>query len=170
MAPTSYPVLRMAAAMVSGSSSASERTAVWHLAREEWTFFTGQALRTASLIWASHIPHIIPLTSTVYFHMVEEYRQSRDKEKFLRGHEGEIILFEAAARELKRLDAVPLPATKRLRAEMDGLTARRTALQSEYRKAQREEREYDTLRQNVEALLEKPREAEPQRQRNHELE
>ena len=66
-----------------------------------------------------------------------------------------IILFEAAARELKRLDAVPLPATKRLRAEMDGLTARRTALQSEYRKAQREEREYDTLRQNVEALLEK---------------
>ena len=102
--------------------------------------------------------------------LYEEYRQSRDKEKFLRGHEGEIILFEAAARELKRLDAVPLPATKRLRAEMDGLTARRTALQSEYRKAQREEREYDTLRQNVEALLEKPREAEPQRQRNHELE
>ena len=102
--------------------------------------------------------------------MYDQYRQSRDKEKFLRGHEGEIILFEAAARELKRLDAVPLPATKRLRAEMDELTARRTALQSEYRKAQREEREYDTLRQNVEALLEKPRESEPQRQRNHELE
>ena len=102
--------------------------------------------------------------------LYEEYRQSRDKEKFLRGHEGEIILFEAAARELKRLDAVPLPATKRLRAEMDELTARRTALQSEYRKAQREEKEYDTLRQNVEALLEKPREAEPQRQRSNELE
>ena len=90
--------------------------------------------------------------------LYEEYRQSRDKEKFLRGHEGEIILFEAAARELKCLDAIPLPATKRLRAEMDELTARRTALQSEYKKAQREEREYDTLRQNVEALLEKPRE------------
>ena len=102
--------------------------------------------------------------------LYEEYRQSRDKEKFLRGHEGEIILFEAAARELKRLDAVPLPATRRLRAEMDELTARRTALQSEYRKAQREEKEYDTLRQNVEALLEKPREAEPQRLRSNELE
>ena len=121
--------------------------------------------------------------------LYEEYRQSRDKEKFLRGHEGEIILFEAAARELKRLDAVPLPATKRLRAEMDELldavplpatkrlraemdelTARRTALQSEYRKAQREEKEYDTLRQNVEALLEKPREPEPHRQRSNELE
>ena len=100
----------------------------------------------------------------------DQYSQSRDKEKFLRGHEGEIILFEATARELKRLDAVPRPATKRVRAEMDELTARRTALQSEYRKAQREEKEYDTLRQNVEALLEKPREAEPQRLRSNELE
>ena len=102
--------------------------------------------------------------------LYDQYRQSRDKKKFLRGHEGEIILFEAAARELKRLDAVPLPATQRLRAEMDELAARKAALQSEYRKAQREERQYDTLRQNVEALLEKPREAEPQRQRNNELE
>ena len=102
--------------------------------------------------------------------LYDQYRQSRDKEKFLRGHEGEIILFEAAARELKHLDAVPLPATQRLRAEMDELTARRTALRTEYKKAQREEREYDTLRQNVESLLEKPREAEPQRQRNNEME
>ena len=43
--------------------------------------------------------------------LYDQYRQSRDKEKFLRGHEGEIILFEAAARELKRLNAVPLPAS-----------------------------------------------------------
>ena len=82
-----------------------------------------------------------------------------------------IILFEAAARELKRLDAVPLPATQTTPGR-DGRAhrARRTALQSEYRKAKREERGYDTLRQNVEALLEKPRETEPQRQRNNELE
>ena len=53
---------------------------------------------------------------------------------------------------------------------MDELTTRRTALQSEYQKTQREEKEYDTLRQNVEALLEKPREAEPHRQRSSELE
>ena len=102
--------------------------------------------------------------------LYDQYRQSRDKEKFLRGHEGEIILFEAAARELKRLDAVPLPATQRLRAEMDELVASRTTLREELRKVRHEEKEYDTLRQNVEALLEKPREAEPQRQRNHELE
>ena len=88
----------------------------------------------------------------------DRYKASKDKEKFLRGFESEVILFEAAAKELKRLDGVPLPAAQRLRAKMDELTARRIALQSEYRKAQREEREYDTLRQNVEALLEKPRE------------
>lgn len=42
----------------------------------------------------------------------DEYKKSMDKEKFLRGHESEIILFEAAARELKRLGAVPVPATE----------------------------------------------------------
>ena len=34
------------------------------------------------------------------------YRKSEDKEKFLRGHESEIILFEAATRELRRLRAL----------------------------------------------------------------
>ena len=85
--------------------------------------------------------------------MYDQYRQSRDREKFLRGHEGEIILFEAAARELKRLDAVPLPATKRLRAEMDELTARKSALQTELRKVLREEKKFDMLRRNVDLLL-----------------
>lgn len=85
--------------------------------------------------------------------MYDQYRQSRDKEKFLRGHEGEIILFEATARELKRLDAVPLPATQRLRAEMDELTTRRTALQTELRKIQKEEKEYDMMQKNIDILL-----------------
>ena len=43
----------------------------------------------------------------------DRYRQSRDKEKFFRGHESEIILFEAAARELKRLGANPLPPPRK---------------------------------------------------------
>lgn len=44
--------------------------------------------------------------------LYDRYRKSNDKEKFLRGHESEIILFEAAARELKRLGAVPLRQRK----------------------------------------------------------
>ena len=71
---------------------------------------------------------------------------------------------------MKRLDAVPLPATKRLRAEMDELTARRTALQSEYRKAQQKEREYDTLSQNVSMLLEQPKDIVLPKEKTNELE
>lgn len=85
--------------------------------------------------------------------LYDQYRQSKDKEKFLRGHESEIILFEAAARELKRLGAVPLPAAQRLQAEMDELTVKRLALQMELRKAQREEKVYDTIHKNVNELL-----------------
>ena len=33
--------------------------------------------------------------------LYSEYKKSRDKEKYLRGHEREIILFEASARALK---------------------------------------------------------------------
>ena len=47
--------------------------------------------------------------------LYERYRKSNDKEKFLRGHESEIILFEATTRELKRLGAVPLPTTESMK-------------------------------------------------------
>ena len=100
----------------------------------------------------------------------DQYRESRDKEKFLRGHESEIILFEAAARELKRLDVVPVPATKRLHAELNELNARRNALRTEYKKAQQEEKVYDTLRKNVEDLLDKDLPTKPEKQQNNELE
>lgn len=98
--------------------------------------------------------------------LYDQYRQSKDKEKFLRGHEGEIILFEAAARELKRLDAVPLPTTQRLRAEMDELTARKAVLQAELRKIQRAEKEYGNLLNNVNAILETRLESKKQSNKN----
>ena len=55
----------------------------------------------------------------------EQYRRSGDKEKSMRGHESEIILFEASARELKRLNAVPLPSTEKLNAELSELAAKK---------------------------------------------
>ncbi len=58
----------------------------------------------------------------------DRYKASRDKEKFLRGHESEIILFEAAAREWKRLGAVPLPTTESMKTEIDELNAKGTPL------------------------------------------
>ena len=81
------------------------------------------------------------------------YRKSDDKEKFLRGHESEIILFEAAARELKRLGAVPLPAAEKLEAELSELTARKGTLYAQYTAAKRQAKEYDTIKRNLDILL-----------------
>ena len=83
----------------------------------------------------------------------DRYKASKDKEKFLRGFESEIILFEAAAREIKKAGLTKLPSVEKLKAELDGLAARKIALQAELRKIQREEKEYDTLHQNVDLLL-----------------
>ena len=99
----------------------------------------------------------------------DRYQASKDKEKFLRGYEREIILFEAAARECKRLGAVPLPSAERMQAEMDALTARRAALTAERQKARREEQDYAAVRRNVEEFLSPPRQA-PARQKDMELE
>ena len=100
----------------------------------------------------------------------DRYKASKDKEKFLRGFESEIILFEAAAREIKKAGLTKLPSTEKLKVELDGLAAHKTALQTELRKIQREEKGYDTLRQNVDALLERPKEQEQQRHRSNDLE
>lgn len=98
----------------------------------------------------------------------DRYRNSRDREKFLRGHESEIILFEASARELKKLGAVPLPATESMKAELAALTERKETLLSEYRAARGEAQELETIKQNVDALLSVPKEQE--QQKRHELE
>ena len=81
------------------------------------------------------------------------YRKSGDKEKFLRGHESEIILFEAAARELKRLGAVPLPAVEKLETELSELTVRKGTLYAQYTTAKRQAKEYDTIKRNLDILL-----------------
>ena len=100
--------------------------------------------------------------------LYDRYRRSNDKEKFLRGHEGEIILFEAAARELKRLGAVPLPTTESMKTELTNLAAEKERLLAEYKAARTEAQEYETVKQNVDALLTVPKEQE--QQRRYELE
>ena len=72
----------------------------------------------------------------------------------MRGFESEIILFEAAARESKKAGLAKLPSAEKLKAELDGLAAHKTVLQTELRKIQREEKEYDTLQRNINMMLE----------------
>ena len=98
----------------------------------------------------------------------DRYRKSNNKEKFLRGHESETILFEAAARELKRLGAVLLPTTESMKTELANLSAEKERLLAEYKTARTEAQEYETVKQNVDALLAVPKEQE--QQRRHELE
>ena len=83
----------------------------------------------------------------------DRYKAAKDREKFLRGFESEIILFEAAVREIRKAGLTRLPSSEKLKTELDELAARKIVLQWELRKIQQEEWEYDTLRQNVEALL-----------------
>ena len=86
----------------------------------------------------------------------DRYKASKDKEKFLRGFESEIILFEAAAKEIKKAGLTKLPSAEKLKAELGGLSSRKTTLQAELRKIQQEEKEYDTIQQNLNILLSKP--------------
>ncbi len=95
----------------------------------------------------------------------EQYRRSGDKEKFMRGHESEIILFEAAARELKRLDAVPLPSSEKLNTELSALATKKEMLLAEYKSAHAEAQEYEIIKQNVDALLSVPKEQEQEKRK-----
>ena len=82
----------------------------------------------------------------------DRYKASKDKEKFLRGFESEIILFEAVAKEIKQAGLTKLPSAEKLKAELDELAARKTALQAELWKIHGEEKVYDKLRKNINIL------------------
>ena len=95
-----------------------------------------------------------------YKPIYDKYKRSPDKEKFLRGHESRIILFEAAARELKRLNAVPLPSADRINAELAELTASKERLYAEYTTAKQQLREFETIKQNIDSLIPPQKEQE----------
>ena len=87
----------------------------------------------------------------------DRYRASRDPEKYLRGHESDLILFEAAARELKRLGAVPLPTRERMQKEMSALAAQKVSLKAKLQQAKDQAQIYDVMCRNVEDFLSAPR-------------
>lgn len=66
--------------------------------------------------------------------LYEQYRNPRTRKSFA-GHEGEIILFEAAAKQLKQMGVAKLPELEKLKREYATLNDRKAALYEEYRKA-----------------------------------
>ena len=86
----------------------------------------------------------------------EKYRQSNDQEKFLRGHEREIILFETAHRELQKLNIRPLPPVTQMQAELEQLQMEKQIRYTVYRDAKVERRNMDTILQNIDTFLKEP--------------
>lgn len=54
---------------------------------------------------------------------------------------------------MKRLGAVPLPTTESIKAELANLNAEKERLLAEYKTARSEVQEYETVKQNIEALF-----------------
>ena len=83
-----------------------------------------------------------------------EYKKSRDKEKYLRGREREIILFEASARALKAAGVGDkLPDLAKLREEYSRLSEEKDRLYAEYGSLKKRIREYDAVKQNIDSIL-----------------
>ena len=79
--------------------------------------------------------------------MCSEYKKSRDKEKYLRGREREIILFEAAGIGDK------LPDLAKLREEYSKLSEEKDRLYAEYGSLKKRMREYDAVKQNIDSII-----------------
>lgn len=101
---------------------------------------------------------LIKHTSTYREHkpVYERYKKSADKEKFLRGQESSIILFEAAARALKQMGVQKLPDTAALQKERDTLMAEKQKDYTEYQKIRKQAKEMETIKRNVDSLLSIP--------------
>jgi len=95
-----------------------------------------------------------------YRGIYERYKKSSDKEKFLRGNEEKIILFEVAARELKLRGIKKLPTDDYLRSEMDAIDKQKKQLYVKYRTMGKHIKEYSTIMQNIDLLL-SPQQKDP---------
>lgn len=78
----------------------------------------------------------------------------------MRGHESEIILFEASAEKLKKLGTVLMLSTERMGAKPVDLISRKEILYAEYTSTRDGAKEYETIKQNAHALLSVPKEQE----------
>ena len=86
--------------------------------------------------------------------LYSEYKKSRDKEKYLRGREREIILFEASAWTLKAAGiGDKLPDLAKLREEYSKLSEEKDRLYAEYGSLKKRMREYDAVKQNIDSII-----------------
>ena len=82
-----------------------------------------------------------------------QYQKARDKEKFLRGHESEIILFEAAARQLRNSQLAHLPDRKKLKENVTLLSKQLEQGKLEHINVCKKQKEIETIKRNVDLIF-----------------
>ena len=82
--------------------------------------------------------------------VIDRYKKSKNKAQFAEKHRSEIILYEAALRELKKSKYPPI---KELKQSYSELTSEKETLYQEYKKHKSKVSEIDVIKSNVETLL-----------------
>ena len=98
--------------------------------------------------------HIINYSKTreVY----SAYKKARNKGKFRAEHRAEIEKHEAAKKAFDALGGKAIPKVAQLTEEYGRLLAEKQVRYEEYRALKKEMLEYQTIRQNVDRILEMP--------------
>ena len=86
------------------------------------------------------------------------YKKAKNKAAFYEKHRREIMLYESAAEQLtaSRTDG-KLPTVDSLNNRLERLTEQKNHLYSEYKKARKAVQEYDTIKRNVDMIINQPK-------------
>ena len=87
----------------------------------------------------------------------QKYQTAKDKTAFEKKYQSEIILFEATAKNLKGKNPPPAEV---LKISYTSMTEEKAKLYEEYKKLKKQSAEIDTVKANVNTLLNRPKERE----------
>ena len=105
-----------------------------------------------------------------YKNIYADYRKSRNKDKFYEEHRAELSLYDTALRTLKEKSAGnKLPSMKALYAEKDRLIEVRDTQREDFSSRRDYERELRTVSANIDMILGKSHQQEPQIIKNQDL-
>ncbi|MBR5357625.1 MAG: hypothetical protein IK128_00255, partial [Clostridiales bacterium] len=99
-----------------------------------------------------------------------EFMNSKNKPKYRAAHESEIMLYEAATRELRKLlGGKPVPSEKKTWARIEELSARKNAEYEELSEIRRREKSLQEKVNNVRSIFEDRTEKAQQKKKEQEL-
>ena len=83
------------------------------------------------------------------------YIKAKNKDEYRNNHESDLILYEAAAKALKKAGITKLPDLAALQKEYAALQKKKEAIYSDYGKLKKKVKEYQRIKQNVDTILQK---------------